>query len=180
MSVPPDLILKIAQWKDSPAAMVRDLVGSVPEDWRHSLSTFEHAPVMAIGRDSDLVAWMVFHYMITHPYPKVVVASEYGDPLAGIIYARMVSMLDVYAALGALFQSRADRIFATGYQESWWTVFRKWRASDDAERQADSTMGFCADHLCMFLLDPPKLVAHAAHSCLESLRPEGRYVLVRA
>lgn len=180
MSIPSELVLKIAQWKDRPAAMVCDLTGDVPEKWQHALSTFRHAPAMAVSRDAELVAWLAFNYMLTHPHPKVVMLSEVGDLLANPIYDRMVEMLDTYGILGELFQSGTKRIYSKDHPESWWTVFRQWRASDSPEKQAESAMGFIAHDICMFLLDPPKLIGYAAHGCVDPLRDNGRYVLVRA
>lgn len=127
-----------------------------------------------------ILAWLVWHFMLTRIDAKVPCTSISGDNLADGLWAEMAKWRNKSKLLTAAFEWTKTRVFAKERPETWFATARTWSKSADPTQQADTLAGLHADHI-LFVLDEaggiPDGVMAAAQAALSTEHGETRLLI---
>lgn len=175
---------KLKQWRDDPVSFVVEQFGVTPDPWQAEvLRAFPHKQRIAMKAakgcgKTTVLAWLIWNYLATRPFPKVVATSISGDNLADTLWPEMARWQDVSLFLKTSFTWTKTRIFSNDHPENWFASARAWSRSANSQQQADTLAGIHADYV-MFVLDEsggiPDSVMAAAEAGLTT-GPETRLV----
>lgn len=175
---------KLKDWREHPAGMVRDLFGVEPDAWQEEiLEAFPHNPYIAMQAckgpgKTCVLAWLIWNFLLTRPFPKVAATSISGDNLKDNLWTELAYWRNKSKHLMELFEWTTTRIMSKQHPETWWAAARTWPKTGDANAQALTLAGLHADYI-LFVLDEsggiPDAVMVAAEAALSSCK-EGHIV----
>ena len=176
-----DAVAAMAEWRASPVAFTRDVLGAVPDEWQ-----VEVLEAVAVNQrvclkaskgpgKTTVLAWVAWWFLATRPQAKVVCTSITGDNLRDGLWAELARWRNGSELLKATFEWAAERVTCNEAPETWWASARAWPKSGDASAQADTLAGVHADHV-LFLVDEaggiPDAVVAAAEGGLANADAE--------
>lgn len=175
---------RFRHWREHPADMVRELFQVQPDAWQEeALEVFPHNPYLALlackgpGK-TCLLAWLIWNFLLTRPFPKVAATSISGDNLRDNLWSELALWRTRSPLLQHLFEWTTTRIVSKEHPETWWASARTWPKSGDASAQANTLAGLHSDYI-MFLIDEsggvPDTVMVSAEAALSSCK-EGHIV----
>lgn len=173
---------KTKRWRRNPLAFVRELFEVEPDEWQKDvLLAFPHSPRLAMKAckgpgKTCVLAWLIWNFLLTRPYPKIVATSITGDNLSDGLWTELAKWQRHAPMLQSLFEWTKTRIFLKRAPEEWWISARTWPRNGTRDAQADTLAGLHADYL-LFLLDEaggiPDAVMAAAEAGLANARGGG-------
>ncbi len=170
----------IANWRENPVAMVKELFRVNPDPWQiEALMEFpKHQRLCmkaskGVGKTA-LEAWLIWNFMLTRPHPKIACTAISADNLSDNLWTELARWQNESKLLKEKFTWTKTRIFANDHPETWWCSARSWSKTADKNQQANTLAGLHADYI-MFVLDesggmPDALMASAEaalSSCVE-------------
>lgn len=171
---------RIKRWRESPAAMVRELFETEPDAWQLDvLEMFPTSPRQAMKAckgpgKTAVLAWLSWNFLLCYLHPKMAAVSISGDNLRDGLWTEMAKWQARSPLLKAAFTWTASRIFANDHPETWFMSFRTWQRGASKDQQANTLAGLHADNL-MFVLDEaggiPDAVMAAAEAGLANADP---------
>ena len=175
---------RFRHWREHPSDMVRELFNVEPDPWQHDiLEAFPHEPRMAMQAckgpgKTCVLAWIVWNFLLTRPFPKIAATSISGDNLKDNLWTELALWRTRSELLRALFEWTTTRIMSKEHPDVWWASARTWPKSGDANSQANTLAGLHADYI-LFVLDEsggiPDAVMVSAEAALSSCK-EGHIV----
>jgi len=173
---------KIKRWYRSPLTFVREVFGVEPDAWQRDVlealpTNFRIAMKACKGPGKTcLLAWIIWWFLVTRPYPKIVATSITSDNLGDGLWTEMAKWQRHSSMLTELFEWTKTRIFLKKSPEEWWVSARTWPRNGSRDAQADTLAGLHADYL-LFVLDEaggiPDAVMAAAEAGLANARGGG-------
>ena len=168
---------RIANWREHPAAMVRELFGVEPDPWQEEvLEAFPHHQRLAMKAckgpgKTACEAWLGWNFLLTRPHPKCAATSITGDNLRDNFWTEMAKWRAKSPLLEHAFEWTKSRIFNKQSPETWFMSARTWPRDSDANKQSETLAGLHADYI-MFILDEsggiPDAVMVSAEAALSS------------
>jgi phage terminase large subunit len=149
---------RLARWRASPLAMVRELFHVEPDEWQKEvLEDFPHHPRQAMKAckgpgKTTVLAWLCWNFLLCYIDPKIAAVSITADNLADGLWAEMAKWMHRAPLLQHAFEWQKSRIFAKERPETWFMSFRTWPKGGTSEQQANTLAGLHADNL-MFVID---------------------------
>ena len=169
--------LNIRRWRLDPIAFVRENFGVEPDPWQcdfliaYNTGRRVAAKACKGPGKTAVLAWCMWHFMVTRPHCKIPATSITGDNLRDGLWAELAKWQQKSKFLREAFTWRPERVEANGHKETWFMSARKWSQSADKEQQANALAGLHADYI-MFVLDEaggiPDAVMVAAEAALAS------------
>lgn len=168
---------KIKHWRENPVDFVRDVFGAEPDEWQKDvLEAFPHHQRLAMRAckgpgKSCVLAWLIWNFLLTRPYPKIAVTSISADNLSDGLWTELAKWQQKSELLKEVFVWTKTRIFAKDHPETWFCSARSWSKSADASQQANTLAGLHADYMlfvCDEMGDYPDAVIAAAEAALAS------------
>jgi len=162
-------------WRNDPVQFVRDHFDLDPEPWQAdalmAIATGRRVAMKACkgpGKTAVL-AWMIWWFLATRPYAKVVATSISQDNLDDCLWAELAKWMQGSPMLRRAFRWTKTRIVNRSSPDTWFASARAWSRQADAAQQADTLAGLHADSL-LFVLDEaggiPEAVMAAAEASL--------------
>lgn len=173
---------KLKRWWASPLTFVREVFKVEPDAWqRRVLLALPHNPRIAMKAckgpgKTCVLAWIVWWFLVTRPYPKIVATSITGDNLSDGLWTELAKWQRHSPMLLELYEWNRTRIFLKAKPNEWWISARTWPRNGSRDAQADTLAGLHADYL-LFVLDEaggiPDAVMAAAEAGLANARGGG-------
>lgn len=175
---------KLARWRESPRAFVRECLGAEPDAWQvevlEAVAKRQRICLKASkgpGK-STVLAWIGWWFLSTRRHPKVVATSITSDNLRDNLWTELSKWQKRSPFLKATFNWAAERITCNESPETWWASARAWPKTGDATAQSDTLAGVHADAV-LFLVDeaggiPDAVVATAEAGLANVDEAEGR------
>lgn len=168
---------RLKVWREHPSVFVKEVLGITPDPWQHDvLEAFPHNQRLAMvackgpGKTAVL-AWMMWNFMLTRPFPKIAATSITGDNLADGLWTELAVCMGKSRLLKDTFTYTKTRIFSNDHPETWFMSARPWSKSADSASQGNTLAGLHADYI-LFILDEsaaiPDAVMAAADAALSS------------
>ncbi len=167
----------LRRWRVDPVAFVEEVFGVTPDPWQADvLMAFPHNQRMAMKAckgpgKTCVLAWLIWNFMITRPFPKIAATSITADTLADTLWSELAKWQQKSELLKSTFTWTKTRIFANDYPETWFCSARPWSKSADSSQQGNTLAGLHADYI-MFVLDEsggiPDSIMAAADAALSS------------
>jgi len=124
-----------------------------------------------VTHNTCLLAWLVWNFLLTRPFPKIAATSITADTLADTLWSELAKWQEKSPLLKATFTWQKTRIFSNEYPETWFCSARSWSRTADAQQQGNTLAGLHADYI-LFVLDEsggiPDAVMAAAEAALSS------------
>ncbi len=164
---------RIALWKADPVQFVRDVFGAEPDSWQvEVLRMFPVHQRIAMKAckgpgKSTVLAWIIWNFLATRPFPKVACTSITADNLADGLWTELAKWRARSPFLLASFEWAKTRIVAKDHPEIWWCSARTWAKGADSTQQADALAGLHADYL-LFVLDEAGGIPDAVMAAAEA------------
>jgi len=169
----------LAAWRADPALMVRQLFGVEPDKWQaKALHAFpkeqRHAYKACKGPGkTSLLAWEIWNFLLTRPYPKVIATSITKDNLDDNLWPELAKWMGKSKLLQGAFEWNKTRIVAKDHPETWFASARTWPKHGDKQQQADSLAGVHADYV-LFVLDESGGIPDAVMASAEAALATGK------
>lgn len=151
-------IAKMREWRESPNAFVRQVLGIEPDGWQdevlENVARWMRVALKASkgpGKTA-LLAMIAWWFLFTRLHPKVVGTSITADNLRDGLWTELSKFQKRSELLKREFTWTAERVFQNQHPETWWASARTWSRSASPEQQADTLAGVHADHV-LFLVD---------------------------
>jgi phage terminase large subunit len=171
---------KIAQWRRSPATMVRELFKVEPDPWQHAvLEAFANPddpqkrrismPASAGPGKSAVLSWCGWNFLLCYvkkgSHPVGVCVSISGDNLRDGLWKELAKWRDKSPLLLRFFEQTSSQIFAREFQRTWTLNARTFSKSADAEAQGRTLSGLHGEFI-LYLVDesgdmPPSVIRTA-------------------
>lgn len=149
---------KLAEWREHPAQMVRELFHVQPDAWQEeALEAFPRERRLAMksckgpGKTAAL-AWLGWNFMLTRPFPIVGVTSISGDNLKANLWTELARWRNKSPLLMRLFEQTKTEIFSREHPQTWRMEARTWAKDADAQQIGNALAGLHAKYV-MWLLD---------------------------
>lgn len=157
---------KIAQWRRSPATMVRELFRAEPDPWQHrGLEAFADAndpqkrrialPASAGPGKSAFESWCAWNFMLCYAekdhHPQGVCVSISGDNLRTGLWKELAKWRAMSPLLTKFFEQTSQSIFAREFPRTWTLDARTFSKSADAEAQGRTLSGLHAKRIAYFI-----------------------------
>lgn len=167
----------IRRWREQPITFVREQFQVEPDAWQaEALAEFPRRQRIALKAckgpgKTALLAWLVWNFLATRPYPKIAATSISKENLGDNLWTELAKWQKFSPWLLRAFTWTKTRITCNDHPEEWWASARSWSRNADATQQADTLAGLHADYL-LFILDEsggmPDAVMAAADAALAS------------
>lgn len=179
---------RLAAWKADTSQMARDLFDMEPEAFQEDLfSHFSDPACQRIGMKAckgpgktaglAVCAWA---FLLTRPHPKIAACSISKENLNDGLWTEMAKWQQRSPLLSRAFTWTKSRIFAKGFDRTWWMSARSWSKSADKEQQANTLAGLHEDYALAILDEAggiPDAVMATAEGILASEGPEHRILM---
>lgn len=148
----------IRNWARDPVRFVREVFKVEPDKWQSRvLTAFPKHPRLAMQAckgpgKTTVLAWLVWNFLLTRPYPKVICTSITGDNLADGLWTELAKWQRHSSILTSAFTWTKTAITCNEAPAEWYAVARTWPRTGDANQQADTLAGKHADYM-LFVLD---------------------------
>ena len=150
----------IIKWIDDPVLFVRDMFGIEPDRWqKRVLRAFPHNQRIAMKSckgpgKTAVLAWLIWHFLVTRPNSKVGVTSCTSDNLNDNLWPELALWRSKSELLKATFHFGKTRITSKepGKENFWFASAKSWPKSADKQQQAETLAGFHGDYI-LFVLD---------------------------
>lgn len=168
---------KLAEWRASPAKMVRELFQVEPDGWQlEVLDAFAKHQRGALKAckgpgKTTVLAWCGWNFMLTRPHPKVVCSSITADNLRDGLWTEFAKWRAKSPLLQELFDQTSQRISARDHPDTWFISARGWAKDADQSQQANAMAGIHGDYVLLLLdevSDYPEGVVVAAEAALST------------
>ena len=149
---------RIKLYRENPVAMVVEEFGVKPDPWQlKALQAFPHQPRLAMKActgpgKTAVLAWIGWNFLLTRPFPVVGCCSITGQNLASNLWPELSRWQAKSEMLKVMFTKTAKRIYANGYEDTWWLEARTWAQKADPEAIGNVLAGLHSDYV-MWLLD---------------------------
>lgn len=168
---------RVAVWREHPDIFVREVFNVTPDPWQDDvLKAFPHNQRMAMKAckgpgKTCLLAWLIWNFLLTRPFPKIAATSITGDTLSDTLWTELAKWQQNSDLLKKAFTWTKTRIYANDHPETWFASARPWSRSADASQQGLALAGLHADYI-LFVLDEsggiPESVMASAEAALSS------------
>jgi len=150
----------ISDYRRNPLNFVRREFQTEPDAWQKEVLSLWADPakqrialVACKGPGKTAVlAWLVWHFLATRPYPKIACVSNSAANLADNLWAELAKWRSKSEFLTRAFEWTKTRIYAKAAPENWFCSARSWPQNSDQEQQASTLAGLHADYI-LFILD---------------------------
>lgn len=168
---------KLKLWRENPVEFVRDVFGVEPDEWQKDVliafPTHNRLVMKACKGPGKtcLLAWLVWNFLLTRPYPKIACTSVSSDNLSDGLWTELAKWQQKSELLKKTFEWTKTRITCKEAPETWWASARSWSKSADSSQQANTLAGLHADYMlfvCDEMGDYPDSVMAAAEAALAS------------
>lgn len=155
---------KIAEWRRSPATMVRELFKVEPDPWQLDvLAAFADPsqqriamPASAGPGKSAVLAWCGWNFLLCYAekghHPVGACVSISGDNLRDGLWKELAHWRQQSPLLLKFFEQTSQSIFAREFQKTWYLNARTFSKSADAEAQGRTLSGLHAKRI-LYLVD---------------------------
>ena len=168
---------KLREYRENPVTFVREVFCAEPDDWQKDvLMDFAKNQRIAmqsskgVGK-STILAWCIWNFLLTRPFPKIVATSISYDNLSDGLWTELGKWQNKNTFLKTNFEWTKTRISYKPHAETWFASARTWSKTADSSQQADVLAGIHADYV-LFVLDEaggiPSGVMAAAEAGLAS------------
>jgi len=167
----------LARWRYDPVAFVREAFGVEPDLWQADvLRAFPAEQCIAMKAakgpgKTTVEVWMALNFLVTRPYPKILVTSITGDNLDDNIWPEFAKWMHRCKWISDRYEWKKTRIVSRENPAEWFISARTWSKNADKSEQAQTLAGAHADYM-MFVLDEsggiPDSVAVAAEAGLST------------
>ena len=166
-------------WREDPVLFVREVFEVEPDEWQKDvLGLFPRNQRMAMKAckgpgKTCLLAWIIWNFLLTRPYPNVAVTSITKDNLADGLWKESSKWQQRSPLLQEMFEWQKTRIVAKDPDKApnWWASARNWSKTADAASQANTLAGLHADYI-LFVIDEsggaPDAIMASAEAALSS------------
>ena len=168
---------RMARYRESPIAFVREQLLVEPDPWQLELldAARTHKRIAACAckgpGKSAAMAWLGWWFLACFQHSKVPCTSITGPNLADGLWTEFAKWRPKSELLRQQFRWSKTRISAVASPETWFATARQWAKDADPTQQANTLAGIRADHL-LFLIDEvsdiPDGVVQAAEGALTS------------
>lgn len=151
-------VANLRAWREDPVRFVREVFQAEPDAWQldvlRAFPTHQRLAMKACKGPGKtcLLAWLVWNFLLTRPWPKIAATSITGDNLADCLWTELSKWQHRAPLLKHCFTWTNDRVFSKEHPETWWASARTWPKSADTAQQADTLAGLHGDYL-LFVLD---------------------------
>jgi len=167
----------LRKWKEDPVQFVKDNFKITPDEWqKDALLAFPTNKRMAfvaskgVGKTA-LLAWMIWNFLATRPYPKIAATSISFDNLSDGLRAELAFWQNKSPFLKKYFTVTKTRVSSNENSEIWFCSLRGWSRTADAQSQALTLAGLHADYM-LFVCDEvgsyPESIIATAEAALAS------------
>jgi len=149
---------RIADWREHPATMVRELFGVEPDAWQlDALDAFPRSPRMAMKAckgpgKTAVLAWLGWNFLLTRPHPVIGATSISGDNLKANLWTELARWRGRSPLLEHLFEQTKTAIFSRQHPNTWKCEARTWPKDADATQIGNALAGLHGAYV-MWLLD---------------------------
>jgi hypothetical protein len=147
---------KLKEWKNSPLQFVRDCIQAEPTEQQiELLSNVTKAKRISVrsghgvGKDC-VVAWVIWWFMVTRPYAKVVCTAPTARQLRDILRTELAKWLR-QSVLADEFVIQKEKIFHKASPDEWWVRFISPSVKASKEDQAETLAGLHDEHLLIIV-----------------------------
>lgn len=156
--------VKLAEWRASPATMVRELFKAEPDPWQlEALQSFADAQKRRIAMKacagpgkSTVLAWCGWNFLLCYGekdhHPTGFAISITGENLRDNLWKELAVWRGRSALLQRAFEQTTERIFMRSFPATWWLSARSFPKSADAEAQGRTLSGLHGKYL-LYLVD---------------------------
>ena len=119
-----------------------------------------------------LLAWIIWNFLLTRPFPKVAAAAITGSSLRDGLWSELSKWRDRSPLLLGTFDWQTDRITHRQHPDRWWCSARTWNKAADAEQQGMTLAGLHEDYILAVLDESggmPRAVMAAAEAVLANV-----------
>lgn len=167
-------------WRGDPIRFVREVFDKKPfepDPWqRDALKLYQKNERVAMcscagpGK-SCLLAMMILHFLVTHPYAKIVATAITSPNLKDNLWSEIAKWIAGSSLLEESLVWTSQRVYVDGEKETWFASARTWDRSADEDIQGQTLSGIHADY-CMAIVDEaggvPSAVVASAEGVLSS------------
>jgi len=122
----------IERWRENPVLFVQNELRVRPDRWQlEVLEAYPHRERIALKAckgpgKTALLAWIAWHFLVTHSDLKIAATSIAADNLADNLWSEMAKWQQRSAYLKQHFVWTKSRIFARDRPNTWWMTARTW------------------------------------------------------
>jgi len=164
----------LARWRTDMVAFVRECFHVEPDAWQvEALQKFPTSPRLAFKAckgpgKTAVLAWIIWCFLATRPYPKVGATSITEDNLNDNLWPELAKWQAQSHFLRDYFTWTRTRIVYNDAPENWFASARTWPKTADVQRQAQTLAGLHADHI-LFVLDESGGIPQAVMTTAEAI-----------
>jgi hypothetical protein len=153
-----ELAERIADWREHPARMVRELFKVDPDPWQEeALESFPSSKRMCFKActgpgKSAVLAWLGWNFLLTRPHPVIGATSISGDNLRANLWTELARWRGQSPLLEHLFEQTKTMIFSREHPNTWKMEARTWAKDADPVQIGNALRGLHAKYV-MWLLD---------------------------
>lgn len=148
---------RIAEWREHPATMVRELWGVEPDPKQvEALELFPRSPRIAMlactgsGKTSTL-SWIGWNFLLTRPHPIIGATSISGDNLKANLWTEFARWRSQSPLLMHLFEQTKTGIFCKASPETWKVEARTWSKDADPNQIGNALRGLHSKYIAWLL-----------------------------
>lgn len=170
---------KLQLWKENVFAFAEDNFDFKPDAWQAKVfEAFPHADHRRLAMKAckgpgktAVMAILGWNFLVTRPQCKVAATSITKDNLRDNLWSEFAKWRYKSDFIKHAFTWTTSRIFANGYEDTWFASARSWPKTADKDKQAETLAGLHADYI-LFLIDEcagiPNAVVTTAEAALAS------------
>lgn len=140
----------ISYYIDHPVEFAKDILGVVPskeqEEVMNDVAKYQMVSVKSghgVGK-SALESWIIWWYISTRPYPKILCTAPTKHQLHDILWAEVSKWKRNSKGLDKNFEWTSEKIYLKGSQEEWFAIAR-------TSNKPDALQGTHADHVLIII-----------------------------
>jgi hypothetical protein len=175
---------KLKEWKNSPLQFAKDCIQAEPTTQQIELLTSVQKEKRitirsghGTGKDCS-VSWVIFWFMITRPYAKVVCTAPTNRQLKDVLVSELSKWLR-QSTFKDEFVIHKDIIFHHEAPKEWWIRFISPSVRATKEEQAETLAGLHGDHL-LIIVDEASGVPDPTFVPLEGAltQPDNKVIMI--
>ncbi len=169
---------KIRRWREDPVSFVVEVFNVMPDPWQvDALKAFARERRISMqackgpGKTATL-AWMMWNFMATRPYPKIAATSITAENLSDNLWAELSKWMNRSQWLKDEFLWTKTRVVNKKHAANWFMTARTWPKTGDETQQADTLAGLHEDYM-LFVLDESGGIPNAVMATAEAALASG-------
>ncbi len=173
MSLDPNIMGKLREWKASALQFVVECIGAKPSNQQvEALKALPHKNRISIrsghgtGKDA-LASWATLWFLTTRPYSKIVATAPTARQLGDVLWSEIHKWLR-QSLVKDEFIWQKDKIYHRDGKQEWWARAVSPNVRASKEEQAETLAGFHADHI-MVIVDEASGVTDPVFIPLEGI-----------